>query len=199
MRVFIFLIMAVCFVSPGWAGEDVSEEAPVKSGRVEVEEDGAKKIYAEHGYTVDEETKIVEKALDVFKKKAGRTSLYEKKFRIYDAVNPHNQSFLSFMTNDQNAGIVFSPDDDFVYYVEVEEDGSRRLRGYGIESHARFSVSDDVDRFFIETCEDAGVSYLVVLGREDNGSYSVYDLNGGSVVLPDMPADIDDLKSFICY
>jgi len=106
MRKFIFLVILICMATSGWAEEDVSGKTQIRVGHTEP--GGTKKLYVTSRYTIDEETNIVQQALDVFRKKAESSSLYEKKFRIYDTLDPDNQAFLSFMTNDENAGIVFS-------------------------------------------------------------------------------------------
>ncbi|MCK5180160.1 MAG: hypothetical protein KAR32_11580, partial [Candidatus Omnitrophica bacterium] len=94
---------------------------------------------------------------------------------------------------------VFSPDEDFVYYVEISPDGRRRLKGVKVGSEEAFFVDAAVESFFIETCEDQGTSYLVVLDGSEVEGYYVYDLQGRLIVLPDMPADVNDLKHVICY
>ncbi|MBN1870414.1 MAG: hypothetical protein JW847_07575 [Candidatus Omnitrophica bacterium] len=190
-------IIFICTAAMGLAQENAS--VPKKDEGLEANTAGTKKEYNTKRYTVKEETDIVKRALDVFKRKSKSSSLYKRRFWIYETLNEDNESYLSFMTNDQNAGIVFSPDEDFVYYVEISPDGRHRLRGFNVESQKRFPVNEDIDRFYIETCEDAGASYLVVLDSEEAGGYSVYDLDGESVVLPDMPADVNDLKNVICY
>ena len=196
MRNFI-LIMFVSAVTLVWAGETAPES---KGPRVvQIESGKAKKEYKTKSYTVREETDIVERALNVFKKKGQSSSLYKKKVWIYATPEEDNASYLSFMTNDQNEGVVFSPDEDFVYYVEISPDGRRRLKGVKVGSEETFFVDATVESFFIETCEEQGTSYLVVLDGSEVEGYDVYDLRGQLVVLPDMPADVNYLKEFICY
>jgi hypothetical protein len=146
-------------------------------------------------YTVKEETDTVKRALDVFKKKKAQSSLYRKKFWIYSTQTGADNSYISFTTNDQNAGIVFSPDEEYVYYVETTPDGKRRLNGVRITTQDRFFVNQPGD-FYIQTCGESSRSYVVV----NNGAegYQVYNLDGGSVPIPDMPASINDLEGVIC-
>ena len=206
MRHFI-LIIIIFWVTAAWAVEDV---ATVTDGSViadiagddqakEEAQDTSKNEYKSKYYMVKEETDIVEKALNVFKKKGKPSSLYRKKVWIYDALEEDNASFLSFTTNDQNADIVFSPGEDFAYYLEISSDGTRRLKGVKVGSQAEFLVDATVERFYIETCEDQTTSYLVVLDGEEAGGYYIYDLEGQSITLPDMPADVNDFKEVICY
>ena len=195
MRNFILIIL-LCATTLVWAGE--STLAPKDSQPVVMDTDTAKKEYRTKNYTVKEEIDVVRKALDVFKQK-GRKVLYRKKVWIYTTPEEDNASFLSFMTNDQNQAIVFSPDEEFVYYVEISPSGGRRLTGVAVGSKKEFFISETVESFFIETCEDRGTSYLVVLDGKEVEGYYIYDLQGRSIGLPDMPADVNDLKRVICY
>lgn len=198
MRNFI-LIMCVSAAGLVWAGETAPKPKEAQIVQTESESGQAKKEYRTKRYTVKEETDIVEHALNVFRKKGQSSSLYKKKVWIYATPEEDNTSYLSFITNDQNESIVFSPDEDFVYYVEISPDGRRRLKGIKVGSEEAFFVDAAVESFFIETCEDQETSYLVVLDGSEVEGYDVYDLQGRLIVLPDMPADVNYLKEFICY
>lgn len=206
MRHFI-LVIFIFGATTVWAAEDtpVAAHGPVMTDNAQdaqardTGEHAGKKEYRSKYHTVKEETDTVKRALDVFKKKGKRSSLYKKRVWIHDTLQEDNASFLSFMTNDQNEGIVFSPDEDFVYYIEVTPGGRRSLKGLKIGSKEDFFVDEAVGRYFIETCEASKVSYLVVLDGKEVEGYHVYDLEGRPLVLPDMPADVNDLKNMICY
>ena len=203
----LILIMLVFTATAAWAEKDTpriegslkAEDAVQKEQTREAGKEGNIKEYKSQKYTVKEETDIVERALSVFKDKGKPSSLYRKRIWISDTLDEENTSFLSFTTNDQNEGIVFSPDEEFVYYIEISPGGRRRLKGVKIGSQEEFFVNAIVGSFFIETCEDRKTSYLVVLDGKTTEGYHVYDLEGRSIVLPDMPADVNDLKKVICY
>ena len=203
-----FILIALVFTATlAWAEKDApkikdslkAEDTVQKEQIQEAGKEGNTKEYTSQKYTVKEETDIVEQALNVFKKKGRPSSLYRKRVWISDTLDGENTSFLSFTTNDRNESIVFSPDEEFVYYVEISSGGRRRLKGVKIGSREEFFVDAAVERFFIETCEDQKTSYLVVLDGKKIEGYHVYDLQGRSIVLPDMPADVNDLKRVICY
>jgi hypothetical protein len=193
----LILIIFIAAASPVWAqGETPKPEGAHVS---QAQPQAVKKEYRSKNYTVKEETDIVQKALDVFKKKSKPSSLYRKKIWLTTTLQEDNASYLSFMTNDQNENIIFSPDEDFVYYVEIGPDGERRLSGYNIVNDDVFPVRTAADSFYIETCEETRASYLVVLDGKEIEGYHVYDLEGKAIDLPDMPADVNDLKNVICY
>ena len=193
----LILIIFMAAASLVWAQGEVP--APKQAQVSQAQPKVAKKEYKSKNYTVKEETDIVKRALDVFKKKSKPSSLYRKKIWLYATSQEDNASYLSFMTNDQNESIVFSPDEDFVYYFEIAPGGDRRLRGYKVGSDETFFVGTAADSFFIETCGETQASYLVVLDGKEIEGYHVYDLEGGAIHLPDMPADVNDLKNVICY
>ena len=200
----IFLIMFVFEVTLAWA---VVNTAQVTENLIiaETEEkdqardaaQASKKEYRSKNYKVKEETDTVEAALNVFKNKGKSSSLYTKKVWLYNTLQDDNASYLSFMTNDQNASIVFSPDEEFVYYIEMTPDGQRRLNGVRISTQEQFFINP-ASSFFIETCEGEQNSYVIV--TDDTASaYHVFDLNGTAVTLPDTLSDIGDLQNVICH
>ena len=192
----LILIIFVGTATLVWAGENMPE--PKETQVLELDADRAKKEYKSKNYTIKEETDIVEQALSVFKKKGRPSSLYRKRIWIYATPEEENASFLSFMTNDQNQNIVFSPDEEFVYYIEISSSGRRRLKGVKIGSEEEFFINT-ADRFFIETCENKQTSYIITIDGGEIEGYYVYDLQGQPIALPNMPADVNDLKNVICY
>lgn len=193
----LFLIIFICSTTLVWAEEKIPETQDTSISQEEIQKE--KKEYKTKNYTIKEETDVVEQALQVFKKKSKPSSIYRKKVWIYDTLGEDNASFLSFTTNDQNSDIVFSPDEDFVYYVELSPNGRRRIAGVKVGSDKKFYVGASIGSFYIETCEEKETDYLVVLDDAEDGGYRVYDLEGQSVLLPDMPASVDDFKRAICY
>ncbi len=199
---YILLIIFVCGATPAWAVVNSTEVAESLVIAEMAEKDQAskavktsKKEYTSKYYKVKEETDTVEAALNVFKKKGKSSSLYRKNFWLYNTLQDDNASYLSFTTNDQNAGIVFSPDEEFVYYIEITPDGERRLNGVKISTQEEFFINT-ADSFFIQTCAGGQTSYVIV--TDDASTYHVFDLNGEAVALPDALSNIDDLKNVIC-
>ena len=204
MRHFI-LIVFIFTAAAAWAAEDTTAVTD-QLIMAEMAEDGqaqestqgsSKKEYESKRYIVEEETDIVERALNVFKSKGKSSSLYRKKVWLYNTLEDKDNVYISFTTNDQNAGIIFSPDEEFVYYLEMTPDGERRLNGIKIVGQEEFMISP-AGNFFIETCAGRKKSYVIVTG-DDPKTYHVFDLNGEAVTVPDMPSDIDDLIDIICY
>lgn len=157
---------------------------------------GEPNTYQTNRYTVKEKTEMVKRALKVFRDRAETSPYYHKRYWLYDTLHEDNTSYLSFTTNDQNADLVFSPDEQFAYYLEVTPGGQSRLTGIKIDTKSKFFIQPAGD-FYIETCDESQKSYVIV--TEDAGTYHVFDLNGKEVTIPDMPADINDLKNVICY
>ncbi len=192
----ILFITFLCFTVPAWAvinTPEVSESLVM----AEIAQKEQNKEYKSKRYTVKEETDVVEKALNVFKNKGKSSSLYRKNIWLYSTLEDDSASYISFTTNDQNTGIVFSPDEEFVYYIETTPDGERRLNGIRISTQEPF-FNTTASGFFIETCEGGQNSYVIVTD-DDPAAYRVFSLEGESIVLPDAPADIDDLKNIICH
>ena len=88
---------------------------------------------------------------------------------------------------------------EFVYYIEMLPNGWRSLKGIKVGAEESFLVDSAVGDFYIETCDDRMTSYLVVLDGSEMEEFYVYDLEGQSVELPDMPTHIDDLRDAICH
>ncbi len=154
------------------------------------------KEYRSKHYKIKEETDAVSQALKVFKKKGEPSSLYKKKIWLYDVLEGGSKSYISFTTNEQNAGIVLSPEEDFVYYLEITPDGQRRITGINMGTQEEFFL-DTPGSFYIETCVQSSISYVIVTDEAE--VYHVYNLSGESVTLPDTITDIDDLKDIICH
>jgi len=144
---------------------------------------------------VDEVDKV-KQALAVYKRRKNPTYLH--KVWIYDKIVDQNDVYVDFITNDFNRDIVFSPNEDFVYYLEYSPEGEYKLYGVRIGTEETFFINTAED-FFIKTCEQTDTSYVVLSKEGEIDSYHIFDLDGNKVQFIEKLENIDDLKSVICY
>jgi len=109
-----------------------------------------------------------------------------------------NDVYVDFISNDFNKDIVFSPNEDFVYYLEYSSDGEHKVYGVKIGTEETFFINTAED-FFIKTCEQNNTSYVITTKDGEIDSYHVFDLDGNKVQFIEKLEDIDDLKNVICY
>jgi len=171
-------------------------ETPEGDKAVDFTMDRGHRVYRLKNYTVKEEVNVVDEALKVFERKS--PPVYSKKVWIYDQVEDRSQAYVEFMTNEFNEDIVFSPGEEFVYYLEYTPEGEHRLYGIKIGTEEKFFINTAED-FFIETCEDKDTSYVIVAEDGQVDSYHVFDLEGSKVQFIEKLDNIEDLKNVICY
>lgn len=143
-----------------------------------------------------DEADKVKQALAVYKKR--KESTYKHQVWIYDKIIDQNDVYVDFITNDFNKDIVFSPNEDFVYYLEYSSDGEHKVYGVKIGTEETFFINTAED-FFIKTCEQNNTSYVITTKDGEIDSYHVFDLDGNKVQFIEKLEDIDDLKNVICY
>lgn len=143
-----------------------------------------------------DEASMVKQALSVYQNR--NNPIYRHKVWIYDKIIDQNDVYVDFITNDFNKDIIFSPDEDFVYYLEYTPGGEHKLYGVRIGTEETFFINTAED-FFIKTCEQADTSYVVLSKEGEIDSYHIFNLDGNKVQFIEKLENIDDLKSVICY
>jgi len=148
-------------------------------------------------WKVYQEDAFVNNALQVFKSKsAGR---YDKKVWIADNQDGSKRVLLKYATSDSRETVVFSPDEDFAFYVGSSISGGTEVYGINLLSGSEFTVGSG-DDFNIVTCPE-GKSYVVIKGNSDKPDYSIYTVKDqeADAINTEYTGSIDDIKKYVCY
>ena len=174
---FIVLLSVTCFAQ--------ENKAYVKDGKIVVETaEGARSIdysgssgqryRSLENWQIKEETDTVNNALSVFKKKS--EPLYKKKVWIFDR-NGRQKILIEYTTDDDDTGLIFSPDEDFVFWVGRSWFGRPTVFGRKLAANKNFIVSGG-NNFNLITCNNKQTYVVVKKPIKDGIYYYIHDING---------------------
>ncbi len=148
-------------------------------------------------WKVYQEDVSVNKALHVFKSKSAGN--YDKKVWIADNQDGSKRVLLKYATSDSGETVVFSPDDDFAFYVGSSGSGETEVFGVNLLSGSEFAVGSG-DDFNIVACP-AGETYVVIKGNSGKPGYSIYTIKDqeADAINTEYTGSIDDIKRYVCY
>ena len=173
----ISLVSITCFSQ--------QNKAYVKDGRIVVETaQGVKSIdYSQspgqrysrlQKWTVEEEVDKVGNALSVFRKRS--EPLYKRKIWIFDK-NGKQKIFIEYTSGDDDTGIIFSPDEDFVFWLGRSWFGRPVVYGRKLSKGRNFAVANATN-FELITCDNQQTYVVIKKAMKDATYYYIHDLNG---------------------
>ena len=160
-------------------------KAYVKNGKIIVETpEGVKSIdYSQPSgqrynqlqkWTVKEEINNVNGALSIFKKRS--EPIYKKKVWIFDK-NGKQKILIEYTSDDGDGGVVFSPNEDFVFWVGRSWFGRPAVYGRNLSRRGNFTVAN-ANNFNLVTCDNQQTYVMIKKEMKDLTYYYLYDLNG---------------------
>ncbi len=207
--IFIGLSAVLLFQSDGFAEKpriyqkDARVKAQPNKGAASTNSPDRKspRVYETNNWIVREEVDEVEKVHDALKVfQSRKIPVYNRRVWIYDKVVDKNDVFVDFITNDFNKDIVFSPDENFVYYLAYTPQGQSNLYGLNLTTEKNFLINP-AEQFSVQTC-NGKKSFVVVsekIGDHTYQSYHIFNLEGEKVNFIEKLNKIEDLENVVCY
>lgn len=145
-------------------------------------------------WIVSEESNPVKEALKVYKNKGKVLSremwLVNKKGDVKTVV-------LEYDYPESQDKIIFSPNEDYVYYLGIGDMGNTVVFGVNLYTGKEFSLSAAVIDFTLTTCND-NKSYVVVQTDGDVLNYYIYTLAGDNIDTVTYGGSLADLSKDMC-
>ncbi len=200
-----WIVLTYLYVGVGIIAEAQPNKAYLKDGSIVIETpEGTKRLdyrsdnrYKKlHKWVVREEVNPVEEALKVFKK--GEEKLYQKKVWIIDKQNGQKSILVEYASPSATGDIVFSPDEENIYYIGVDSSGTSYLYKMDLDNQQATSLipASDLETF---DCGSSDKKYLVVKEEGPSHSYVVYTFAGQQEDSLSGVVSWEDVKKYVCY
>ncbi|MCR4336808.1 MAG: hypothetical protein NUV91_03280 [Candidatus Omnitrophica bacterium] len=151
-------------------------------------------VYNLNHWTVEENVDPVEHALEVYKNKS-RPS-YRKHVWLTDKRNGTKHMIAEYSPHGTADKIIFSPDENFMYYLGVTPGGQNIIYGINLSSQEKFSLGAGED-FKMVNCPDKK-SYIALQAGQERPVYNIYTVAGEKInILTDLSTPID-LEKALC-
>jgi len=150
--------------------------------------------YALKKWHVKEEDSPIQKALNVYKKRDKPS--YLKKLWVVDK-NDGTNSFVLEYQYGGNDEIIFSPTEDFLYYIGLSAAGQDIIYGLNLSNRKQFVIQQGSD-FDVISCANEE-HYVVVHELGTNESHIIYQTDGKQVNSLNGAMNIDEIKKQVCF
>lgn len=147
-------------------------------------------VYNLKQWIVEENTDPVKHALEVYKKKS--EPLYTRRIWLTGKTDGKKHLIVEYAARGDDDKIIFSPNEDFMYYLGLAPSGQSIIYGVNLLSNEKFSLGAGED-FRMANCPDKN-SYVIVRPGGQGAVYQVYTINGERMqTLTDLnnPLDIE--------
>lgn len=134
-------------------------------------------VYQLKRWTVEEKTDPVKQALEVYKAKA--EPRYHKRIWITDRKDGKRRVSIEYVAREGGEKVLFSPDEDFMYYLGITPAGQNMVYGVNLLSNAKFPLGT-ADNFNTVNCPGQK-NYIVVQKGKERTVYHVYTQDGHSL------------------
>lgn len=131
-------------------------------------------VYNLKKWTVEESADPVKRALNVYKKKS--EPQYTRRIWITGKTDGKKRLIAEYTARSGNDKVIFSPDEDFMYYLGAAPGGGSIVYGINLLSNKKFSLGAG-NNFQAVNCPDK-TSYVVVRPDGQGEVYQVYTAAG---------------------
>jgi len=188
-RIFFLIIVFLCCLNSSFAQEK-GPEVSLKDGQIQVilSDSSIKTLdYSKDNkysdlnlkkWIVYEKADPVKEAIKVYKNKAETSRVRE--VWIVDRDGKIKSVVLEYEYNEGKDKLVFSSDEDFVYYFGLSDHGGNVIYGVNLLDGKEFLVASNAVEFDVTTCPD-DKSYVIVQVEGEVLNYYVYTLNGNNL------------------
>ncbi|MDP2653084.1 MAG: hypothetical protein Q8Q08_03525 [Candidatus Omnitrophota bacterium] len=194
----IFVMAAAVLLAAGtngFCGDDLLPErtrGPVIMRRDAGGESARPAVYNLKRWTVEESADPVQRALGVYKKKS--ETRYNRRVWITNKADGTKKVLVEFTAGAAGGNVVFSPDEDFMYYLGVDNRGYNYVYGVNLLSSEKFTLGD-ADHFSTVNCPDKR-TFVVLENYGKVTTHHVYTASGQEVKEPlDIKSPVDLEKS----
>lgn len=177
--IFMTMVLFIALSQALWAAGDIlPSRTIVTTNNVVVRNDNLTesarpKVYNLNRWKVEENTDPVNRALGVYKKRS--ESKYNKRVWITDKNNGQKRMIVQYTPRDVDDKIVFSSDENYMYYLGVTPAGTSIVYGINLLSNQEFSVASG-QNFNVLNCPDK-TTYIVVEDGQTK-AYQVFSMTG---------------------
>ena len=152
------------------------------------EESDRPAVYNLKQWIVEEKADPVKHALEVYKKKS--ESRYTRRVWLTGKVDGKKHLVAEFASRGNDDKILFSPDENFMYYLGLTPSGENMVYGVNLSSNKKFSLGSG-ENFRTVNCPDKN-SYIVVQSDGKSTVYQVYTTSGErKTILTDLKSPLD--------
>jgi hypothetical protein len=202
----IFILLAIFCCSPCLAGQTT---AYIKDEKIIIEDSKGRKkisayskdknrsIYNLKRWCIQTEDSPLDEAIKVFKNKA--QPKYKRTILLINKKDNTQSVLIEYIPNQREDKVVFSPDENFMYFLDASSPETNIIYGINLTTNERFVVSSGVD-FDILTCPSNKNSYIVVKKDAANQMlYYVYNLDRQQEKILTGAVSLEDIAKYICY
>lgn len=125
-------------------------------------------------WIVEESSDPVKHALEVYKKKS--EPQYTRRIWATGRADGKKRLLVEYISGTENDKVIFSPDEDFMYYLGLAPGGQNIVYGINLLSNKKFSLGAG-NNFQSVNCPDKQ-SYIVVQSGGQGAIYQVYSVAG---------------------
>lgn len=146
---------------------------------------------------IKEKLDPVAEALKIFKKKD--EAFYNKKIYIFEKSSGKEQMLIEYIVDKNNDKVIFSPNEDFMFYIGLTDTGESIVYGVNLFSEQKFEV-DSGNNLAMANCW-SNKSYIIIKDNvsEDDIIYYIYNLKGKRLGVLSKSMIVGDLDDYICY
>lgn len=141
------------------------------------------------------------KKIDRNKKFSKRSSegLYNKKIKIFDKGTNVEKLTLEYIADKSNDEIIFSPNEDVMFYIGFDEKGESSIYGVNLYSKQKFKV-DSGNNMDIANCWN-NKTYLIIKDNTNRKDiiYYFYDIKGKRTAVISKSMIVGDVDDYVCY
>jgi len=185
------IIFALIFSLTSVAAQAQTNRLMLKDGQIGVQtnrtlrvldyskEDKYSSAYQLDRWQIIEKTDPVREALKVYEKKS--EPLYTRRFWIINKDDQNRKIVLEYTSHDLKERVIFTPEEDFVYYVNRIGEGPGVVTGMNLLTGKPFILAQS-GSFYLSTCPDR-TTYVVVkdTAAPDTSRYLIYSKSGENV------------------
>lgn len=202
MKIYLAAFFIMFFVATSFAQEN---QVQLKDGKVMVKTSKEVKSLdysAEEKYSaiklkkwdIKKESDVVDEALKVYKKK--QDPVYSQKIWISAKDDGTQKILVEYKSLQEDSRIIFSPDEDYMYYVGLSDADESVVYGMNLNSQESF-VFNTADDFQLMECGGSS-DYFVLLKDNEDARVIVYDSEGTRDNVLNYTGDLMDLNELIC-
>ena len=202
MKIYTVVVFIMFFAVTSFAQEN---QVQLKDGKVMIKTSKEVKVLdysAEEKYStiklkkwdIRKESDVVDEALKVYKKK--QDPVYSQKIWISAKDDGTQKILVEYKSLQEDSRIIFSPDEDYMYYIGLSEADESVVYGMNLSSQESF-VFNAADDFQLMECGGRG-NYFVLLKDNEDARVIVYDSEGTQDNILNYTGDLLDLNELIC-
>ena len=151
--------------------------------------------YKSKKWTIESETSPVREALTVYEGKS--QPLYKTTVYISQKGRAEPSLLFTYQSRDRDSEIIFSPDENFIYYIDTTDEGDHIIHGFQLKTSEDFLVGPGMSLDILD-CPRHDY-FLVVEEDELDAHYVIYNMKGNRINTFNKRESIEDLIPFICY